>query len=124
MASIIKWFKKYNWLIGVIALLIGIYPVYVLLISPYYQGQIITNPGNTKIIFGSNTFIGTPHILSVDGKPIFNATVQNGRLFIDLIIFDRDNKVVGKIEHNNWIVNQNNVFQIPIETPSEIKIIN
>jgi hypothetical protein len=88
-----------------------------------YEGTLTTYYGNTKIIFGSNTFIGTPNILFVNGKPIFTATVKNGKLFISIIIFDRDGKIVAKIEENEWVINKNNIFTMNIKS-SEIKIIN
>jgi len=88
-----------------------------------YEGELRTYYDDTKIIFGSNTFIGTPKILFVNDKPIFTATVKDGKLLISIIIFDRDGKVVAKIEENKWIINKNNYFTLDT-SKSEIKVTN
>jgi hypothetical protein len=88
-----------------------------------YEGELKTYYGDTRVIFGSNIFIGTPNILVVNEKPIFTSAVKNGKLFISIIIFDRDGKVVAQIDENKWFINKNNYFRMDISN-SEIKVTN
>jgi hypothetical protein len=79
--------------------------------------------GNTKIIFGSNVFIGCPNILVVDNEPIFTATVKDRKLIISIVIYDRENKIVAHIENNKWIINKKNYLKMDV-TPSKIIVTN
>jgi hypothetical protein len=97
--------------------------IYTFINRPIYTGKLRTYYGNTRIVFGNNIFEGTPNILTVNDNPIFTATVKNDKLFISIIIFDREGKLVAWIEENNWEINRNNYFKME-KSPTEIRVIN
>lgn len=119
--------KKIVFWIGLIASICGIIGFIFYLrdksTSPRHEGTLQTYYGDTKVIFGSNAFIGTPNILVVNGKPVFTATVKNNKLYVSIIIFDKHGDVVAQIENNNWIINKNNYFRIE-SSKTELKVIN
>jgi hypothetical protein len=93
-------------------------------------GKLKTYTGNTKIIFGSNTFIGCPNVLVIDDKPVFSAVIQSGLIFkkrkkllVSIIIFDKDNNLIAQLEKNKWTLNHNKLFKKEIKK-NKIKIFN
>ena len=93
-------------------------------------GSLRTYYGKTKIIFGSNTFTGSPNILIVNNKPIFTASIKQGiilkcrkKLLVSIIIFDRNGNLVAQMENNRWALNPNNLFK-KVTSINEVKVYN
>ena len=115
--------KKISIIVTVFSLITGSIGIYEFCTKPKFEGKLKTFYGDTKIIFGNSTIEGVPNILVVNDNPIFTATVKNDKLYISIIIFDRDGKIVAYIEENKWKINKNNYFKMDISA-SEVKVIN
>ncbi len=83
-----------------------------------------SNRGNKVFIFGSNSFIGTPNVLTINGKPSIFVENLGDKLYLTADFYDKSGKVVMKIKRNKVILNENNIFKIEEWERNKIKIIN
>lgn len=80
--------------------------------------------GSQVFIWGSNRFVGSPNILSVDDKPSITVDSIGNRLYLTADFFDRDGRLVMKVRRNRITLNQNNIFKIEEWKRDKLKIIN
>lgn len=127
-------FKVMNtfWtILNKIGLLVGIPLVVVSIVAICWQykdrtqfkGNLNVSSESIKIIFGSNTFIGTPNILVINNQPILSAEIKDSKLFVYLKIYDKEGKIVAQINGNEWTVNQNNFYTID-KSSNYVKVTN
>lgn len=58
-----------------------------------------------RVIFGSNTFIGTPNIIVIDDIPLITMGInKNGELIVNALIYDNEDKLIGLINNNQWVI--------------------
>ena len=93
-----------------------------------YESYLNSHYRQTKVVFGSTVFIGSPNILVVNNESIFKVAVyKHGvleeKLLINLIIFDASGRVVAEIKNDHWVINANNYFRL-IASKNEIRVFN
>lgn len=83
-----------------------------------------SNPGNQVFVWGSNSFVGCPTILSIEGEPAIVVETLGKRLYLSAIFCDRNGKVVMKVIRNKVILNRNNLFEVQVWRRDMLKVIN
>jgi len=86
-------------------------------------GELVTFPGTPALILGSNRFEGCPNVLVVNGKPMVQAAVEDGRILLSARVYDRQGKVVAVLDRNEWRVNPNNIFRAEAE-PDRVRVVD
>jgi len=76
----------------------------------YSSGKLFSPPISKgseqfRVIFGSNTFIGTPKLLVVDDIPLVTMAINNkNELIVNALIYNEKNKLIGLINNNQWAI--------------------
>jgi hypothetical protein len=86
-------------------------------------GELVTFPGTPALILGSNRFEGCPNVLIVNGKPMVQVAVEDGRLLLSARLYDREGRLVAEVNRNQWRINPNNIFRTEAD-PDRVRVID
>lgn len=69
----------------------------------YADGLLKINQPYAAIVAGSNLFVGERWMIRVDGEPLLSLAVAEGRLQLDLALYDKEDALLALVEQNEWI---------------------
>jgi hypothetical protein len=69
----------------------------------YADGLLKVNQPYAAVLAGSNLFIGERWMVRVDGEPLLGLAIADGRLQLDVALYDRDDALLALVEQNEWM---------------------
>lgn len=66
------------------------------------EGTLWINQAHLALRVGGVLLVGDGPLVSVDGEPLLATGIDGGRLVLTVALFSEDDKLIGKIEKNEW----------------------
>lgn len=76
------------------------------------QGLLEILPGQNEVFLGGNYFDNNGPLVTVDGEMIVGVTVESNVLLLSLNLYDQDDKLIGVLDKNEWVVNPSDTWDV------------